>query len=220
MNSTDGNQHAEEMMALILAVREQGIMDPDMMRLYEKYPRRKFLNPGYVRGVLKPNSAAPIPCGQLQSAPSTISAIIQALNLEPSDKVLEIGTGSGYQAALLASLCRRFYTIERFRTLVDDFERRIEAMRIGNIVMRFADGMLGWPEQDNFDSIIINAGISSVPSILFEQLKVGGRLIAPIIQTKATCELTLHVKVEQGFETKKLVSARYLPIISGTAYRL
>jgi len=224
MNSTfsasDGNQHAEEMMALILAIREQGIMDPDMMRLYEKYPRRKFLNPGYVRGVLKPNSAAPIPCGQLQSAPSTVSTIIQALDLEPNHKVLEIGTGSGYQAALIASLCRRFYTIERFRTLVDDFERRIETMRIGNIVMRFADGMLGWPEQDNFDSIIINAGISSVPSILSEQLKVGGRLIAPIIQTKATCNLTLHVKVEQGFEAKKLATTRYLPIISGTAYRL
>ena len=219
-SASDGNQHAEEMMALILAIREQGVMDPDMMRLYEKYPRRKFLNPGYVRGVLKPNSAAPIPCGQLQSAPTTVSTIMQALNLEPNHKVLEIGTGSGYQAALLASQCRRFYTIERFRTLVDDFERRIEAMRIGNIVMRFADGMLGWPEQDNFDSIVINAGITSVPSILSDQLKVGGRLIAPIVQSKATCELTLHVKVENGFETKKLATTRYLPIISGTAYRL
>ena len=219
-SAIDGNQHAEEMMSLILAIREQGIMDPEMMRLYEKYPRRKFLNPGYVTNALKPDSAAPIPCGQLQTAPSTISTVIQALNLEPNHKVLEIGTGSGYQATLIASLCRRFYTIERFRTLVDDFERRIETLRIGNIVMRFADGMLGWPEQDNFDSIIINAGISSVPSILVDQLKVGGRLIAPIIQTKATCDLTLHVKVDQGFETKKLSSARFLPIISGTAYRL
>ena len=224
MNSTfsasDGNQHAEEMMALILAIREQGIMDPDMMRLFEKFPRRSFLNPGYVRATLKPNSAAPIPCGQLQSAPSIVSTVIQELNLEPNHKILEIGTGSGYQSALLASLCRRLYTIERFRTLVDDFERRITAMRIGNIVMRFADGMLGWPEQDNFDSIVINAGISSVPSILADQLKMGGRLIAPIIQSKATCELTLHVKVEQGFETKKIATTRYLPIISGTAYRL
>jgi len=217
-SSTDGKQHAEEMMALILAIREQGIMDPEMMRLYEKYPRRKFLNPGYVNNALKPDSAAPIPCGQLQTAPSVVSTIIQTLNLEPNHKVLEIGTGSGYQSALLASLCRRLYTIERFRTLVDEFEQRI--VRIGNIVMRFADGMLGWPEQDNFDSIIINVGISSVPSILFEQLKVGGQLIAPIIQTKATCDLTLHVKVEQGFEAKKIVSARYLPLISGTAYRL
>ena len=224
MNSTfsasNGDQHAEEMMALILAIREQGIMEPDMMRLYEKYPRRKFINPGYVTTKLKPNSAAPIPCGQLQTAPTVVSSIIQALDLEPSHKVLEIGTGSGYQAALIASLCRRLYTIERFRTLVDDFERRFEAMRIGNIIMRFADGMLGWPEQDNFDCIIINAGISTIPPVLSDQLKVGGRLIAPIIQSKATCELTLHVKVENGFETKKLSSTRYIPIISGTAYRL
>jgi len=220
MDGPLNNPYAEEMMALILAVRAQGIMDVELLRLFEKFPRRKFINPGFVNIALKPQSMAPIPCGQLQTAPSVISTLIAALNLQPSYKVLEIGTGSGYQTALLASLCRRLYTIERFRTLVDDCERRFEAMNINNVVLRFADGEYGWPEQDNFDRIILNVGVPSVPRLLLDQLKEGGMLVAPIIQAKTTCDLVAHVKVEGGLESQKLASCRYLPIISGTAYRL
>lgn len=220
MQAYGGDKHAEEMMALILAIREQGIMDSERMRLFESFPRRQFINPGFVTGRLTPDSVAPIPCGQLQTAPSVISTIIQALKPEATHKILEIGTGSGYQSALLASLCRRLYTVERFRTLVDESERRFQSMKLNNIVTRFADGAYGWPEQDNFDSIILNASVSEVPEPFIEQLKDGGLLVAPIIISKTTCDLTLHVKVEKGLRAQTLKKVRYLPLISGTAYRL
>lgn len=210
----------EETMALLLAIRGQGIMDRKLLNLFEATPRRMFLNAGQVQAGLGPQSAAPISCGQVQTAPTVIAAVLKALGVETGDKVLEIGTGSGYQAAILARLCRRLHTVDRFRTLVNEAELRFQGLKLTNIVTRIGDGEAGWQEREVFDRIVMNAGMRALPQALFEQLKIGGTLIAPILREDGFADLVVHVKKQRATETRILGRARYLPLIPGIAARL
>lgn len=210
----------EETMALLLAIRGQGIMDNVLLNLFEATPRRIFLNAGQVQAGLSPQSSAPISCGQVQTAPITIASIVKALNVEPSDAVLEIGTGSGYQSAILARLCRKLYTVDRFRTLVDEATLRLQSLKISNIIARVGDGEFGWSGPEVFDHIVINAGIRSLSKVLLDQLKVGGTIIAPILQDNGLSHIVVHVKSETGLDMKNIGSARFLPLIPGIALSL
>lgn len=216
----EGDPFGEETMALLLAIRGQGIMDSALLNLFEATPRRIFLNAGQVQSAIGPDSAAPISCGQVQTPPTVIASVLKALDVKSTDKVLEIGTGSGYQAALLSRLCRQLHTIDRFHTLIMEAEQRFQSLKLANVVTRVADGELGWPEPGIFDCIVVNAAVSVLPSILLDQLKLDGVIVAPILQPNGVSHLVAHVKAPRGLEVRQLSSARFLPLISGVAMRL
>lgn len=211
---------SEETMALLLAIRGQGIMERSLLNAFEATPRRMFLNAGQVHGGLSPESSAPISCGQVQTAPTTIARVARALAIEPGDSVLEIGTGSGYQSAIIARFCRKLHTVDRFRTLIDECHVRFQGLRLTNILAELGDGEQGVDGNDVFDRIVVNAAVKSVPRRLFEQLKLGGTLVAPLIDGQGAVNLVVHAKKQGGIEQHLLGPARYLPIIPGIAQRL
>ncbi|HZC16584.1 MAG TPA: protein-L-isoaspartate(D-aspartate) O-methyltransferase, partial [Caulobacteraceae bacterium] len=166
------------------------------------------------------DSALPIACGQTISQPFIVGLMTQALTIEPRARVLEIGTGSGYQTAVLSRLARLVYTVERYRTLMGEAEARFKALQLGNIITRFADGGEGWPEQAPFDRILVTAAAPAEPKTLLAQLKPSGILVAPIgrgpIQT-----LKRYVGDGQGgFKEEVLCDVRFVPLLDGVAREL
>jgi protein-L-isoaspartate(D-aspartate) O-methyltransferase len=185
----------------------------------EAVPRDLFVPPEGRRDAYA-ERALPIDCGQSISAPVIVGLMTAALELDPRDRVLEIGTGSGYQSAVLAMLCRRVYTIDRFRTLVAAAESRFKTLRLGNITTMVGDGTIGWPEAAPFDKIIVTAATEAVPDALADQLGDGGTLVAPIGPQDGVQKLKRLVKTPGGFAEKDLADVRFVPLIPGTAARL
>ncbi len=210
----------EEVMALLLALRAGGITEHALLDLFEKYPRRLFLNAAQVHGKLRPDSFAPIPCGQIQTSPLIIAHILRALDVMNNHKVLEVGTGSGFQTVLLSCLCEKLYTIERYRSLQAEAEIRFKSTRRNNIISEIGDGESGWPQKLTFDRIVLNAGLQDAPTILLEQLKTGGILIAPIMEDKIWANIVVYEKTHSGLQQQQLLRARFLPLISGIALNL
>ena len=165
--------------ALVMALRKQGITDACVLSAVERTPRELFVAEPFSHQAYD-NTALPIACGQTISQPFVVAFATQALAVEPNMRVLEIGTGSGYQAAVLSPLCRKVYTIERHKPLLREAEARFQALRLENVVTKHGDGLQGWPEQAPFDRILLSASVEEVPPILIEQLKPGGILIAPV----------------------------------------
>jgi protein-L-isoaspartate(D-aspartate) O-methyltransferase len=166
------------------------------------------------------DSALPIACGQTISQPFIVGLMTQALRLEPRSRVLEIGTGSGYQTAVLARLARFVYSIERYRTLLAEAEERIKTLGLVNVFTRFGDGGEGWPEQAPFDRILVTAAASDEPKVLLRQLKPNGVLVAPIgrgpVQT-----LRRYVGDGKGaFKVEALGEVRFVPLLDGVAREL
>src|SRR6202453_686400 len=164
---------------LILGLRSQGVSDPAVLAALEQTPRDLF-TPDLFQERAFEDSALPIACGQTISQPFIVGLMTQALTLEPRARVLEIGTGSGYQTAVLSRLARLVYSIERYRTLKREAEARFETLQLTNVITKFGDGGLGWPEQAPFDRILVTAAASSEPKTLLRQLKPAGVLVAPI----------------------------------------
>ena len=210
----------EEKMGLLLALRGQGIMDNALLNRFEAMPRRTFLNASQVQSDLGPDRSAPISCGQMQTAPLIVARIISALGVKSSDKILEIGTGSGFQSAILAGLCKKLYTVDRFHTLMDEAVLRFKGLKINNIITDVGDGENGWVDAEMFDHIIVNAAIPSPSMFLLGQLKFGGKLIAPIIQDNGDTDVTLHTKTKAGLDAKTIAKEPFLPMIPGTAQSL
>ena len=165
--------------ALVMALRKQGIADARVLSAIERTPRELFVDEPFSHQAYD-NTALPIACGQTISQPYVVAFSTQALEVGPSMRVLEIGTGSGYQAAVLSPLCRKVYTIERHKPLLREAEARFKTLKLDNIVTKHGDGLLGWPEQAPFDRILLSASVEEVPPVLTEQLKPGGILIAPV----------------------------------------
>ena len=200
---------------LVMELRQQGITDQAVLAAIERVPRDVFI-PESFHDQAYENTALPIGQGQTISQPAVVGYMTQALELAPRMKVLEIGTGSGYQAAVLSKLCRRVYSIERFRELFREAEKRFSALRIGNVTTRWGDGMKGWPEQIPFDRIILTAAATEVPVELFEQLAVDGILIAPIGRTGHDQVLIRYRHNGSEWETEKLWPVRFVPLLDGT----
>ena len=163
------------------------------------------------------NVALPIGHGQTISQPLVVAHMTEALAPGERHKVLEIGTGSGYQAAVLAHLCRRVYTVERWRELQKAAERRLARLGITNVTTIIGDGWLGWPPQAPFDRIIVTAAADKTPQALIDQLKVGGRMIAPLGKTRDTQQLVQIDKTETGLTETELLPVRFVPLIHGRA---
>lgn len=201
---------------LIMELRQSGINDTDVLSALERVPREEFVLSNFSDQAYE-NTALPIEQGQTISQPYVVAFMTQALELGPRMRVLEIGTGSGYQAAVLARLCRRVYTVERYRSLLRQAEGRFRKLGLHNIVTKLGDGHLGWPEQAPFDRIIVTAAAAAVPEALKEQLSVGGILLIPVGGVSAHQEVIRIRRSEEGFSSEDLLPVRFVPLVEGVA---
>ena len=199
---------------LIMKLRAQAIMDPQILAAIERVPRELFL-PRALRAHAYENASLPIAFGQTISQPYVIASSLGALEIAPSHRVLEIGTGTGYQACILSYLSRRVYSIERLRPLFVDAELRIKSLRITNVTLRHSDGINGWPEAAPFDRIITACQSDEVPNFLLSQLKEGGIFVGPV--GPAGSEQIMRIKkLATGYETDTILNVRFVPMREGT----
>lgn len=203
---------------LIMQLRKRGISDTRVLRAMELVPREVFVDQAFVSQAYE-DAALPIDCGQTISQPYVVAHMTERLALQPDHKVLEIGTGSGYQAAVLSHLCARVFTIERYRELQKVATERFQQLGIDNITTIIGDGWLGWPPEAPFDRIIVTAAASDPPEALVEQLAVGGRMIIPLGPTRETQFLTQIDKREDGISSTELLPVRFVPLVKGRVKR-
>lgn len=201
---------------LIMELRQGGVTQTDVLTAIEKTPREEFV-PELFRESAYDNRPLPIGADQTISQPLIVGLMTQALAPDRRCKVLEIGTGSGYQTAILARLARRVYSVERIRDLYLEAVQRFDRLGIGNVTARIGDGGLGWPEQAPFDRIIVTAAAGKVPRALLDQLRVGGSLVIPVGAEGAAQTLWRIGRTAEGFEEEPLTGVRFVPLVSGTA---
>jgi protein-L-isoaspartate(D-aspartate) O-methyltransferase len=183
----------------------------------EKIPRDMFVAPPFLDQAYE-NRALPIGRGQTVSQPLVVGLMTQALAVTDRMKVLEVGTGSGYQAAVLAQLCRRVYTIERHKPLLLEAEERFKRLRIHNITAKLGDGARGWPEQAPFERIMVTAAAHDIPPILVEQLAVGGIMVLPLGDAHALEQDLIKItKGADGLHIDHLGPVRFVPLVEGVA---
>jgi len=212
----DPEETATRKMRFLFALRSQGITNPRVLDAMERIERSAFL-----RGIFATRAdedvPLPIACGQTISQPSVVGLMTQALELQPRDKVLEVGTGSGYQAAILSLLCRRVYTIDRHRTLVREAESVFRELGLVNITAQTGDGSYGLPDQAPFDKIIVTAAAEDPPGPLLAQLKTGGIMVVPVGQSDAVQSLIKVTRLQSGYEYEELRPVRFVPLVEGLA---
>ena len=205
---------AELKMQFLYTLRSKGVTNGEVLNAMERIDRGDF-----IRGVFAERAyedmPLPIACGQTISQPSVVGIMTQALRVKPRDKVLEIGTGSGYQAAILGQLGRRIYTVDRHRELVKDASALYEALDLSNIIAFTADGSFGLPDHAPFDRILVTAAAEDPPGPLLAQLKVGGIMVVPVGQSDSVQNLIRVNKTEYGFEYEELQSVRFVPLVEG-----
>ena len=204
---------------LVLALRTQGVTEPAVLAAMERTPRDLF-TPELFKERSWEDSALPIACGQTISQPFIVGLMTQALTLEPRARVLEIGTGSGYQTAVLARLSRLVYTVERYRTLLREAEARFQVLQLTNVITKFGDGGLGWPEQAPFDRILVTAAAHEEPTALLEQLKPSGVLVAPVGKGPVQKLYRYAGDGQGGFTVDILCEVRFVPLLDGVAREL
>lgn len=205
---------AEAKMQFVYAIRSKGVTDARVLTAMENVDRADFVRGIFVERAYE-DMPLPISCGQTISQPSIVGLMTQALDLQPRDKVLEVGTGSGYQAAILSKLARRVYTVDRYKRLVDEAETIFNRLKITNITARVADGSHGQPEQSPFDKILVTAASEDPPSTLMAQLRVGGIMVLPVGQSDAVQSLIKVTRTEVGYDYDELRSVRFVPLLEG-----
>ena len=201
-------------MQFLYTLRSKGVTDNRTLSAMEKIDRALF-----VRGLFADRAyedmPLPIACGQTISQPSIVGIMTQALNVTPRDKVLEVGTGSGYQAAILSQLARRVYTVDRYRRLVAQARLIFAALDITNITAFTYDGSHGLPDQAPFDRIIVTAAAEDPPGPLLAQLRIGGIMVLPVGQSDTVQSLLRVTRGETGYDYEELRAVRFVPLIEG-----
>jgi protein-L-isoaspartate(D-aspartate) O-methyltransferase len=205
---------AEAKMQFLFALRSKGVTDTKVLNAMERVDRGAFIQ-GYFSERAYEDMPLPIACGQTISQPSVVALMTQALNVGPRDKVLEIGTGSGYQAAILSQLARRVYTVDRHKRLVQTARQVFDAMELSNITAFTADGSFGLPDQAPFDRIIVTAAAEDPPGPLLAQLKMGGIMVVPVGQSDTVQHLIRVTRTEPGLEYDELRPVRFVPLVEG-----
>jgi protein-L-isoaspartate(D-aspartate) O-methyltransferase len=208
-----------EKMMFQLTLRRRGISDQAVLRTLEEVPREEFVGPDDRADAYR-DSAMAIACGQTISQPFVVAYMTEQLQLQKQHRVLEIGTGSGYQAAILSRLAAQVLTIERFRTLADVARQRLEKLEYFNIEVMLGDGFAVPPAVGQFDRIIVTAAMDNVPDSLIERLEAGGILIAPVGPPHGVQTLVRMIKTADGIERKELVDVRFVPALPGIAREL
>jgi protein-L-isoaspartate(D-aspartate) O-methyltransferase len=201
-------------MQFLFALRSKGVTDSRVLNAMEEIDRGPF-----VRGIFAERAyedmPLPIACGQTISQPSVVGIMTQALQVSPRDKVLEVGTGSGYQAAILSKLARRVYTVDRHARLVREARQIFEGLDLANITTIIGDGSFGLPDQAPFDRILVTAAAEDPPGPLLAQLRIGGIMVVPVGQSDAVQTLIRVHRTETGFDYDELRSVRFVPLLEG-----
>jgi len=208
------DEAAERQMAFLFALRSKGVMDKTVLEAMEKVDRGAFVKGLFAERAYE-DMPLPIACGQTISQPSVVGLMTQALDVQPRHTVLEIGTGSGYQAAILSHLARRVYTVDRHKRLVDAAQETFDALGLSNITAMAADGSHGLAEQAPFDRIIVTAAAEDPPGPLLAELKTGGIMVIPVGQSDHVQTLIKVRRTESGYDYDELRSVRFVPLVEG-----
>jgi protein-L-isoaspartate(D-aspartate) O-methyltransferase len=207
---------AEQQMQFVYTLRSRGVTNADVLKAMEQTDRSEFLE-GIFQERAFEDTPLPIACGQTISQPTVVGLMTQALEVTRRCKVLEVGTGSGYQAAILARLARRVYTVERHRRLARRTRELFQSLGLHNITVVHGDGSHGLPEQAPFDRIIVTAAAEDPPQILLDQLRPGGIMVLPVGQSNAVQTLIRIAKTENGLDYTDLGEVRFVPLVEGVA---
>jgi protein-L-isoaspartate(D-aspartate) O-methyltransferase len=208
------DHYLSDRIRLIMKLRGEGITDTRVLSALETTPREAFL-PAMFADKAYEDIALPIEAGQTISQPTVVAWMSAALSLHDRARVLEIGTGSGYQTAILSQLSRRVYSMERHRVLLQRAQARFEALDLSNITTRVGDGTLGWPEAAPYDRILVTAAAAQVPAALLDQLAPEGVMVIPVGSASSEQILLRIARTEEGFDTQHLMNVRFVPLIEG-----
>ena len=203
--------------ALLTKLKEHGITDEKVLQIIADIPREDFI-PDFLRAQAYENAALPIESEQTISQPYVVAYMTQELQINNSHKVLEIGTGSGYQAAVLSKLCKRLFTIERHMRLFKGAEEIFKKLKLYNITTLFGNGLKGWKEQQPFDRIMVTAAGEEIPDELLYQLKDGGIMIIPVGAQNDTQHVVRITRLGDDFDVKTLLPVKFVPLLSGIVH--
>jgi protein-L-isoaspartate(D-aspartate) O-methyltransferase len=206
-------------MQFLLSLRKRGITDAAVLRAMDEVPREHFVDSPFADSAYA-DQALPIACGQTISQPYVVAYMTEQLKVEPQHRVLEVGSGSGYQAAVLSRLAREVVSIERYRTLADSARARLASLGYDNVEVRHGDGLAGVPERAPYDRIIVTAAAETIPQALVDQLADDGVMMLPLGPHSAPQQLVKVSKGEQGIKQETLIGVRFVPLLPGQAREL
>ncbi len=206
-------------MQFLLGLRRRGISDPAVLRAMDEVPREHFVERTFIDSAYA-DQALPIACGQTISQPYVVAFMTEHLGVRPDHRVLEVGTGSGYQAAILSRLAREVVSIERYRTLAETARQRLATLGYDNVEVRVGDGLAGVPDRAPYDRIIVTAAAETVPDALVAELADGGVMVLPLGPHAGPQQLVKLTKGEQGLKQEELIGVRFVPLLPGKAREL
>ena len=206
-------------MQFLLALRKRGISNAAVLRAMDQVPREHFVESGFVDSAYA-DQALPIACGQTISQPYVVAYMTEQLAVEPHHRVLEVGTGSGYQAAVLSRLAREVISVERYRTLAESARIRLSTLGYDNIEVQVGDGLAGVPERAPFDRIMVTAAAETIPEPLIAQLADGGIMVLPLGPHNGPQRLVKLTKTPAGISQEDLIGVRFVPLLPGKAREL
>jgi protein-L-isoaspartate(D-aspartate) O-methyltransferase len=205
--------------ALVLRLRAEGVSDIDLLTAVEQTPRSVFVPPQFADQAYS-SRTIPIECGSFLEGVDLAVRVLHSLKVKPGQRVLEIGTGSGFMTAVMARMTERVLTVDRYKTLTGSAQRRIESLGIRNVIVRQADGSAGLQGEGTFDRILVTAAFNAMPRFYADQLVSGGSMIAPLMISDTECRLVRLTKTGSRFEREELFNSPYLPIVPRIASQL
>jgi len=217
-NQSPGDDNVGRMQFL-LGLRRRGISDAAVLRAMDEVPREHFVEPTYLDDAYA-DQALPIACGQTISQPYVVAYMTEQLGVRPDHRVLEVGTGSGYQAAVLSRLAREVISVERYRTLAEAARNRLTALGYSNVTVQVADGLAGVPQWAPYDRIMVTAAAETVPQALVDQLADGGVMVLPLGPHAGLQELVKLIKRGEELKQEELIGVRFVPLLPGQAREL
>jgi len=206
-------------MEFLLNLRRHGITDAAVLKAMDEVPREHFVTGDYA-DIAYADQALPIACGQTISQPYVVAYMTERLGIKPEHRVLEVGTGSGYQAAILSRLCREVVSIERYRTLAEAARGRLATLGYTNVEVVIADGLTGAPDKAPFDRIMVTAAAEDIPQALVDQLAEGGVMVLPLGPHDGAQVIVTLTKTRQGLARENLIGVRFVPLLPGKAREL
>jgi protein-L-isoaspartate(D-aspartate) O-methyltransferase len=213
------NQQDEDRMEFLLTLRRRGIADQAVLRAMDEVPRERFVEASFA-GSAYADQALPIACGQTISQPYVVAYMTEQLDVHSHHRVLEVGTGSGYQAAVLSRLTREVVSIERYRTLADRARERLRSLGYDNVDVVVGDGFAGVPSRAPYDRIIVTAAAETLPQTLLDQLVDKGVMILPLGSHDGSQHLIKLTKSQTGTKRENLIPVRFVPMLPGQAQEL
>lgn len=219
MSKAPHNQQDDDRMEFLLTLRRRGIADQAVLRAMDEVPRERFVEPTFADSAYA-DQALPIACGQTISQPYVVAYMTEQLKMESRHRVLEVGTGSGYQAAVLSHLAREVVSVERYRTLAEEARARLKAIGYENVDIVVGDGFAGVPDRAPYDRIIVTAAAETIPEALLDQLADGGIMILPLGSHDGSQHIIKLTKSVTGIRRENLIPVRFVPMLPGKAQEL